>query len=172
MADPRHTVTARGYVFDSSVAAWIPDPKTAAGGSGSGSTVVTVSTGSVRVHQSTAADLAATVTQGTNPWTIAGNSTAIEPLASTTARASVTQSSTSVTLQSSNADRVRWSVYNRPTQAADLFVKFGATASTSDFDVVVVADQLYELDFRYTGRIDGIWSSTGAGFARVCEWKA
>jgi hypothetical protein len=260
MADPRHTVVARGFVFDSSVASWIPDPKTAVGGgpgggstqvsireiltssgasvmdstnaaikvnvvagSAAGSTVVSVSTGSVRVHQSTGADLNATVLQGTSPWvtsvstgslrihqstaadlqatvgpastvwavqlsnysTIASISTGsvrvhqssaadlqvteIQSIASTTARASVTQSSTSVTLQSSNASRLFWSCYNRPTQGAELFVKLGTTASTTDYDVSIPAGGYYELPYRYTGRIDGIWNSTGAGFARVCE---
>lgn len=153
MADPRHTANSRGYVFDSSVAAWIPDPKTAAGGGGSGSTQVSVSS---------VAGLVATVGDSTIVWTPA----------STTARASITQSSTSVTLQAANANRLGWSVFNRPTQAAELFVKFGASASTSDFDVIVPSNDYYELPSRYTGRIDGVWGSTGAGFARVTEYLA
>jgi hypothetical protein len=168
VADPRHTANSRGYVFDSSVAAWIPDPKTAAGVGGAGSTQVAVSS----VAGVVAIEGNSTVHQGTSPWVITGNSTIVETVVSTTARASVTQSSTSVTLQSSNADRLGWSVYNRPTQAAELYIKLGTTASTSDYDVIVQADQYYELPIRYTGRIDGIWSSTGTGFARVCEFLA
>ena len=103
-----------------------------------------------------------------------GSVTAIRQTASTTARSSVTQSSTSVTLQAANTARLGWSCFNRPTQSANLYVKFGATASTSDFDVQMAPDALYELPTVpvYTGRIDGVWDSTGTGVARVTEWLA
>lgn len=137
----------------------------------------------VSVYQSTAADLNVTVagySTTVNVSSLAGavtvrNSTAGELIvtparASTTVRASVTQSSTSVTLQAASTARLGWSVYNRPTQGASLYVKFGATASTSDFDVLVPANSFYELSPVMTGRIDGIWDSTGTGFARVTEY--
>ena len=170
MADPRFTANSRGYVFDSSIATWIPDPKTAAGGGGGG--------GSTQVAVSSVAGIVttqgnSTVIQGTSPWVIVGNSTVVPLRASTCARSSVTQSSTSVTLISANAARLGLTIYNRPTQSAELFVKFGPTASTSDFDVSIPSSGYYELpDPIYTGRIDGVWHSTGAGFARVCEWLA
>ena len=61
-------ITSYGYVYDSSVGSWIADPKTAGGGGGS--TVITISTGSLRVHQSTAADLQATVGQASTVWAV------------------------------------------------------------------------------------------------------
>lgn len=157
MADPRYRVRSQGEVFDSSIAAWIPDPKTSAGGLGSGSTQVSVSSVAGIVS----------VAQASTVWAVQ----AAFQVASTVSRSSVTQSSTSVTLQTSNATRLMWSAFNHPTQGANLYVKFGATASTSDFDVRLPPLAYYELPRPiYTGRIDGVWDSTGAGFARVCEW--
>ena len=93
--------------------------------------------------------------------------------ASTSARASLTQSSTSVTAQAANAARLQWTCHNNPTQQADLFLKFGATASTTDYDVRLKPLEYYEMPLPiYTGRIDAIWKSTGAGFARTAEWLA
>ena len=138
------------YVYDSSVLAWIPESQPGGGGGGSGNS---------------------TVFQGGAPWSISGNSTVVPARASTVSRSSVTQSSTNVTFQAANTNRLGWTVYNRPTQGANLFLKFGATASTSDFDVALPANAYYEMPQPlFTGRIDGIWDSTGVGFARVCEW--
>lgn len=113
--------------------------------------------------------------QVTNTVTIAGNSTAITRMErpATATRSSVVQSSTSVTAQASNANRLGWSCYNHPTQASYLYLKFGTTASTTDFDVRMPPFSLYELPQPcYTGRIDAIWDSTGAGYARVVELSA
>lgn len=126
---------------------------------------------------STAADNAvaisgnSTVFQGGAPWTVAGNSTVVFLKASTSARSSVTQSSTSVTMQSSNANRLGWTCFNNPTQGANLYLKFGGgTASTADFDVRIVPFQYYEMPIPVTTElITGVWDSTGVGFARVRE---
>ena len=138
-------VHSRNRVWNPATLAWEPEVQASTGEGAAASTIVTISTGSV---------------------------TTVPQTASTTARAGITQSSTSVTLQAANTARLHWSVFNRPTQNAQLYLKYGATASTADFDVQMAPDAYFELPMRYTGRIDGIWDSTGAGVARVTEFLA
>lgn len=53
------------------------------------------------------------------------------------------------------------------TGGAILYIKFGTTASTTDFTVRIAVDNYYEMPLDgYTGRIDGIWASA-AGAARI-----
>ncbi len=110
-------------------------------------------------------------TSADNPVTVSGNSTSHFEKASTSARSSITQSSTSVTLQAANASRLGWSCFNNPTQNANLYIKHGAaTASTADFDVRIGPFQYYEMPLPVTTElIVGVWDSTGVGFARVRE---
>lgn len=79
---------------------------------------------------------------------------------------SVAASATSVTLKASNASRKGLSVYNDSTSV--LYLKLGATASSSSFTVKMVADSYYEVPGAYTGVVDGIWVSA-TGNARVTE---
>jgi hypothetical protein len=67
---------------------------------------------------------------------------------------------------SSNSSRLGATIYNDSTQV--LYVKLGATASTSSFTVAMVASSYYEVPYNYTGIIDGIWASAN-GNARICE---
>jgi hypothetical protein len=116
-----------------------------------------------------------TIVSVANTVAIQGNSTAITRMErpATATRASLTQSSTSVTAQASNANRLGWSCFNNPTQGATLYLKYGTTASTTDFDVQIAPFGYFELPQPcYTGRIDAIWDSTGAGYARTVEWTA
>jgi hypothetical protein len=89
-----------------------------------------------------------------------------EPKSGTATLSNVASSATSVTLLSSNAARLGATVHNDSTQI--LYVKFGITASATSYTVKMVADAYYEVPFRYTGRIDGIWASAN-GNARVTE---
>lgn len=136
--------------------------------------------GLFRVAQSTAGDLNVTVAGYVAPSTTitVRSSTAADLQAqtqdrpwSTTARSSVTQSSTNVTLQAASTARRAWTCFNKcDTGNASLFVKWGATASTSDFDLVVLSQQYYEMPQPvYVGRIDGVWESTGTGYARIVQ---
>lgn len=87
--------------------------------------------------------------------------------ATTATLANVTSSASNTTLQASNADRIGWACFNDSTAA--LFVKFGATASSSSFTVKIGAGGFYEMPIPiYTGIIDGIWVSAN-GAARVTE---
>ncbi len=86
--------------------------------------------------------------------------------APTTAITSVAGSATSVTLLALNTARRGATIYNDST--ALLYLKLGATASTSSFTVKIVADGYYEVPFGYSGVIDGIWASA-TGNARITE---
>lgn len=78
----------------------------------------------------------------------------------------VASSATSVTVLAANTARKAATVYNDSTQI--LYLKFGATASTSSFTVKLAADTYYEVPGGYTGIMDGIWASAN-GSARVTE---
>lgn len=85
---------------------------------------------------------------------------------STAATTSVSSSASNQTLLASNAARVSGSIYNDST--AILYIKFGATASTSSFKVALAANTYYEIPGGYYGQIDGIWASA-TGAARISE---
>lgn len=81
--------------------------------------------------------------------------------------ANVAASASNVTLLASNVNRSGATFYNDSTIA--LYLKFGATASTSSFTVKIFGNGYYELPFPiYTGIIDGIWDSA-SGNLRVTE---
>lgn len=87
-------------------------------------------------------------------------------LSATGTASNVSGSATSVTVLASNANRVGATVYN--DSSAILYLKLGATASTSSYTVQLPANAYYEVPARYTGIIDGIWASA-TGVARVTE---
>lgn len=128
---------------------------------------------SFQVKNSTIGDLLASVQQNSTVWQVQQSTGVHGARASTVSRASVTQSSTSVTLQTSNASRMGWTVTNNPNNGASLYVAFGGgAASTSDFDLIVRSGGYYEMPQPvFFGEIRGIWDSTGTGFARTCEWR-
>ena len=80
----------------------------------------------------------------------------------------VASSATSVTILASNASRRGAVIQNDST--AILYLKYGATASTTSFVYKLAAGDTLVIDLNqlYTGIIDGIWASAN-GFARVTE---
>ena len=81
--------------------------------------------------------------------------------------ASVSSSASSVNLFAANRANGRV-IFNDST--AVLYVKFGATASTSDYTVQIAAGGYYEFPLpTYNGNVDGIWASAN-GAARVTSW--
>jgi len=80
----------------------------------------------------------------------------------------VSGSASSVTIIASNSSRRRLIIVNDST--ANLYLKFGATASTTSYTVLLNAGDTYESPIFavYTGIIDGIWSSA-TGSARITE---
>ncbi len=79
---------------------------------------------------------------------------------------SVASSASNVTILALNAQRRGATICNDST--AVLYLKLGATASTTSFTVKMLADAYYEVPAQYTGIIDGIWASAN-GSARVTE---
>lgn len=90
-------------------------------------------------------------------------------VATTSAVTQVASSATSVTLKATNANRLGLMIFNDSTSV--LYVKFGATASTTSYTVKMTAGQYYEAPFGYTGVVDGIWASAN-GNAYITEVTA
>lgn len=79
----------------------------------------------------------------------------------------VSSSATSVTLKAVNTGRRTLSIFN--DSGAVLYVKYGTTASTTDYSVQVAAGAYFEAPQPcYRGRVDGIWASAD-GAAQVTE---
>jgi hypothetical protein len=93
-------------------------------------------------------------------------STHVVQKAQTATLANVAGSATSVTLLAANNNRKGAQIYNDST--AVLYVKFGSTASTTSFTVLMVASAYYEVPAGYVGIITGVWASA-TGSARVTE---
>ena len=88
-------------------------------------------------------------------------------VAATATLANVASSATNVTLQASNTSRLWFTCHNDSSQV--LYIKFGATASSTSFNIRLDSQMYYEMPGPlYTGIIDGIWVSAN-GSARVLE---
>ncbi len=82
--------------------------------------------------------------------------------------ANVNSSASSVTLFAAVGNAKGRTVYN--DSAAVLYLKFGATASTTSYTVQLPAGAYYEFPQPcYSGVVDGIWASAN-GAARVTGW--
>lgn len=82
--------------------------------------------------------------------------------------ANVASSATNVTLFAASGSTHARAVFN--DSSAILYIKFGATASTSSYTVQIAASGYYEFPQPlYAGRVDGIWASAN-GNARTTEW--
>jgi hypothetical protein len=99
---------------------------------------------------------------------VSGGLTITRPATATLAN--VATSTTSATLQASNASRLGWTCYNDSTSSV-LYIKYGTTASATSFTVRLDPGGQYVDPTGYTGRIDGILAS-GTGTARVTELTA
>lgn len=95
-------------------------------------------------------------------------------MATGSSTASVASSASNVTLLAANPRRTMAAFYNDST--AVLYLKCGATASSSSYTVQVAAGSYYELPFTpgasgpvYSGVVDGIWASAN-GNVRVTEF--
>ena len=81
----------------------------------------------------------------------------------------VVDSASSVTVLAANSSRKGAIIHN--DSSAVLYLKYGATASTSSFTYRLNPFQTLEIksDALYLGIIDGIWASDAGGSARVTE---
>lgn len=79
---------------------------------------------------------------------------------------SVNDTASSTTLLSAAATRRKFIMYNSST--VDCYVKYGTTASATDFTWLVPAGATLEEE-HYNGRVDGIWSSDASGAMKITE---
>ena len=86
--------------------------------------------------------------------------------ASTATVTSVNDTASSTQLLAATTARVGFRVFN--DSASILYVKFGTTASTTDYTVRIDPYGYLEENY-YTGRVDGIWSADASGAARITE---
>ena len=90
---------------------------------------------------------------------------------SATARiSSVDSSATTGQLLAANSGRKGVIIVN--TDANSLYLKYGETATTASkgFTVIIQTNGTWEMPSPiYTGRIDGIWSANGSGYAEITE---
>lgn len=89
--------------------------------------------------------------------------------AATPTSANVAASITNVTLLASSATRMGAAFYNDSSSA--MYLKLGATSSTTSFTVKLVAGAYYEIPgpHVYSGIVDGIWD-TATGTCRITSW--
>lgn len=90
-----------------------------------------------------------------------------EVLAQTGTTTSVASNVANVTLLAANTSRLGAVITNDGSQ--NLYVKCGATASTTSYTRKLAAAEEWELPFGYTGIIDGIWNVAN-GSARITEF--
>ena len=91
--------------------------------------------------------------------------------ASTAALANVAQNAAaSVVLIAANATRRTAWVYNDPSNAGILYVKWGVGASSTSFTQALLrGESMFWDGEEYSGVVEGRWSLAGAGAARVTE---
>lgn len=79
----------------------------------------------------------------------------------------VASATTLTSLLAENTNRAQWCVFNDST--AVLYLKYGATVSSTDYTVKIAAGGFYEAPFPcYTGAVAGVWASAN-GYAYVTE---
>ena len=84
-------------------------------------------------------------------------------------KANVSGSASSVTLLAANTVRIGATIWN--DSSAILYVDLtGGTATATSCSVKLVADAYFEVPYRYTGLITGIWASA-TGAARITEFS-
>lgn len=83
--------------------------------------------------------------------------------------ATVNDAATSATILASSATRMGASFFNDSTES--LYLKYGVTATTSDYTVKIAPGGYFELSQPcYSGIIDGIWSANASGSVKVTSW--
>lgn len=82
---------------------------------------------------------------------------------------SVNDSNSNQTLLTANTARKGFIIANN--SSAILYIKFGTTASTTDFTIAIAANGSFTHlgPVVYVGRVDGIWASDSTGAALITE---
>lgn len=81
---------------------------------------------------------------------------------------SVDSTASPVTLLAANTSRQGATITN--TDANTLYVLLGTgTVSATNFTVAIAANGYFEVPFKFTGAITGIWAVDGSGAAKITE---
>lgn len=82
---------------------------------------------------------------------------------------SVADTASSTTLAAANGRRIGLYVFNDST--SDLYLKYGASASTTSFTVKIPSGYFWEMPTTmiYQGLVTGIWASNASGAALITE---
>ena len=89
----------------------------------------------------------------------------VQDAATSAAVTSVNSLATNQTLLAATSTRLHASIYN--SDANTLYIKYGATATTSDYSYAITTGSTWDMPYRYVGIIDGIWAADGAGAAKI-----
>lgn len=91
------------------------------------------------------------------------------PTTPTATLSAVASTATSTQLLGPNDRRMGVQIVN--TDANALYIKYGTTASTTSFTVIIGASQYWEMppESIFAGQIDGIWAADGSGSAYITE---
>ncbi|AFY31602.1 hypothetical protein [Calothrix sp. PCC 7507] len=76
---------------------------------------------------------------------------------STSTPTTVSASTSSGSLLSANSNRQGATIWNNST--ANLYIEFGSSASTSAFTAKLSAGGYFEVPYKFTGAISGIWDA-------------
>ena len=98
---------------------------------------------------------------------VIGTTATKEVRSATATVGSVATSSSNATLLAANANRLGASITN--DSAVNMYLKMGATASSTSYTKLLIAAEYFAVPFNYTGQIDGILASS-TGSARVTEY--
>ena len=129
--------------------------------------VVGALTGSVAVALRVSGGVGAVFLNASIPAGTNNIGTVAQQASATATQTSVTASVTSVTVLAANAARQLATFFNDSTAVLYLLLGAGA-ASTTAHSVQIAAGGYYELPYRYTGALTGLWSAAN-GAARVTE---
>lgn len=101
-----------------------------------------------------------------NQLSVSVDNATVGTLPATSSVTSVADTASSTTLLSSNASRKGGFIVN--DSSAALYIKYGTTASTTDYTDVLFQYERHTIT--YSGRIDGIWATDpNVGSARITE---
>ena len=138
---------------------------------GTGAVVLTdeVTDGTLGTGQKQIVGIMDATVNGTNKLIITsdGSAQVIQAGKTSATLSNVSGSASSVNLLASNANAISRQVFNDST--AILYLKWGATASTTSYTVQIQPGGYYEFPQPlYKGAVDGIWSAAN-GSARLTE---
>jgi CMP-2-keto-3-deoxyoctulosonic acid synthetase len=109
-----------------------------------------------------------TLNNALNSGTVDANTIrVVDAGAANAAVTSVTAATAATALKAANASRLGLTIFNNSTSV--LYVKFGTTASATDFSIKMAANSYYEVPFGYNGAVTGIWVAADGGAALVTE---